>query len=564
MNRIFIRTSLIGVLLILHGLSHAQISGDFSKTVLTLSAPQLPSIPTLSEEQIEKSRSLSQIATSRTLLCKYDEDLDPYTSYSPKWAARVLFENRRNGHNWCIELNGEKKWYPYVAPSTPFDHSGKHVVYTTLEKVEGAEGHRWGIYLDGEGVGLYEPDQIYVDIWTGRKGLKGLTSFIQFQCPRLTFLPSGANIVFKIDEKVGQRLVQGTSLGKAYSEMSPVVGFLSEQPVYRARLGDQCFLVVGKTEHGPYKWIGDVAISKNRKHFAAAIKTETGQIILVDGKEFASVGDLEKLAIADNGQYGFIYHDGKNFKVANGEEVWPGVFLDSRFSSFQISLNGENIGGWFKESDGWYVVLNGTRKYGPYKSPFSISTDESYSLFVGQSGTVCYFALSDENDAEWFVNGKQSDVHVPDFGGIVTTTIVDGKTVVGIERVGAIEGLDIPAVADATSAGSSDPLRAKYRGKDLVYKASDSQASWIWAGSANFGPFGRCGEICVSQDGLHYAFLAENTNGKWLVIDGRWQTPYYSDIHLPFFISETEVSFLTLENGNVMSISARIPPEERR
>ena len=222
-----------------------------------------------------------------------------------------------------------------------------------------------------------------------------------------------------------------------------------------------------------------------------------------------------------------------------------------------MTPDGKILAGWFKQIGKWSIVVNGKTEYGPYESYYYVKAGEIYSLFLGKSGeNVAYFTRHIEGKStgkHFYLNGKKIE-NAPSFGGFAMAVYQDNSgNIVGTGLMGGVEA-DMAAIADAAAVGAANPLEAKYFGSHLVYTKKKGDLTYVVADNREFGPFVDAGFFCSSPTGKHYAYIAENQNGKWIVVDGKYQSPYYDSIYKLQFTEETEVAFLTIKNGKVVRV----------
>ena len=87
----------------------------------------------------------------------------------------------------------------------------------------------------------------------------------------------------------------------------------------------------------------------------------------------------------------------------------------------------------------------------------------------------------------------------------------------------------------------------------LPVKETKGEHQYMIIGDKELGPYTDVGEVTMSASGDHFAFIAENQKGKWVVFNGKAQSPYYEHIYRPEWIGE-EFAFLTVKNDKVVRL----------
>ncbi len=510
---------------------------------------------TISPDDIDKSRQLPMLKPNETVLSDYREKDDGM--FSSSWAVYTLSQGEGENKDWFIELNGQKIGpFENISDLISFSPNGKQVVFAAKEK--GAS--KWSVYLNG--VKKWSFDGLAWRTYTWPLGLKGNT--IRSQSRAVVFVQSddGKIVSFVSSRKEGEKtLWANVTNGKEsryYHNVSTDINFIDGKVAYWAWKSDkEKYFVVGNEEYGPYEKAYSLKFSNNKKHFAFIAESKGKNIFVLDGKENAMPGEIKTHALGNEGSYAVVYtHEGSIHVIQNGA-TWPKTYSGTVWHQLRMTPDGKTLAGWFKQGDKWYVVVNGKTEYGPYESYYYVKAGDIFGLFLGQTGeNVAYFTrLIEETStgSEFYLNGKKLE-NAPRFGGLALTVYKDDSgRIVGTGLMGGVEA-DMVAIADAASVGADNPLEAKYFGSHLVFTKKKGELTYVVADNKEFGPFVDAGFFCSSHSGKHYAYIAENQNGKWVVVDGKYQSPYYENIYNLQFADENEVAFLTIKNGKVVRV----------
>lgn len=514
---------------------------------------------TISPSDIDKSRSLTMLRSNETVLSDYREKDDGM--FSNWWAVYILSEGEGEKKDYFIELN-EKKIGPFkdISDLISFSPNGKQVVFAAKEKA----GNKWSVYVNG--AKRWSFDGLAWARYTWPLGLKGNT--IRSQSKAVVFAQSHDNkfVSFFSYRKEGDKTlwanVTNGKEGRYYQNISTDINFINGKVAYWAWKSDNAkYFIVGNEEYGPYNKAYSIKFSDNKKHFAFIAESNGKNILVLDGKEIVMPGEIETHALGNDGNYSVAYTQKGSVHVIQNGVPWPKTYSETVWHQFRMTPDGKKLAGWFKQDSKWYVVVNGKTEYGPYGSYYYVKAGEIFSLFLGRSGeNVAYFIRLIEGNStgrEFYLNGKKIE-NAPSFGGIAMTVYQDDSgSIVGTGLMGGVEA-DIVAIADAAAIGADNPLKAKYFGSHLVYTKKKGDLTYVVADNKEFGPFVDAGFFCSSLSGKHYAYIAKNQNGKWVVVDGKYQSSYYDSIYKLQFAEENEVAFLTIKNGKVVRVFSTI------
>jgi hypothetical protein len=514
---------------------------------------------TISPSDIDKSRSLTMLQPNETVLSDYREKDDGM--FSNMWAVYILSEGEGEKKDWFIELNG-KRIGPFENNSDliSFSPNGKQVVFAAKEKAD----NKWSVYVNG--VKRWSYDGLAWATYTWPLGLKGDT--IRSQSRAVVFEQSNDNklVSFFSYRKEGDKTlwanVSNGKEGRYYKDIDTNITFINGKSAYWAWKSDDAkYFVVGNEEYGPYNKAYSIKFSDNKEHFAFIAESNGKNILVLDGKEILMPGEIETHALGNDGNYAVAYTQKGSVYVLQNGVTWPKTYSETVWHQFRMTPDGKKLAGWFKQDGKWYVVVNGKTEYGPYESYYYVKAGEIYSLFLGKSGeNVAYFTRLIEGNStgsEFYLNGKRIK-NDPSFGGISITVYQDDSgSIVGVGLLGAVEA-DMVAIADAAAVGADNPIEAKYFGSRLVYTKKKGDLTYVVEYNKEFGPFVDAGFFCSSPTGKHYGYIAENQNGKWVVVDGKYQSPYYDSIYKLQFAEENEVAFLTVKNGKVVRVFSTI------
>ncbi|MBI4708343.1 MAG: hypothetical protein HY761_10555 [Candidatus Omnitrophica bacterium] len=514
---------------------------------------------TISPSDIDKSRSLTILNPNETVISDYREKDDGM--FSNMWAVYILSEGEGEKKDWFIELNG-KKIGPFENNSDliSFSPNGKQVVFAAKEK----KANKWSVYVNG--VKRWSFDGLAWGTYTWPLGLKGNT--IRSQSKAVVFVQSDDDkfVSFLSSREEGDKTlwanVTNGKEGRYYQNVSTDINFINSKVAYWAWKSDNAkYFVVGNEEYGPYDEAYSIKFSDNKKHFAFIAKSKGKNILVLDGKENIMPGEIETHALGNDGNYTVAYTQKGSVHVIQNGATWPKNYSETVWHQFRMTPDGKTLAGWFKQDGKWYVVVNGKTEYGPYESYYYIKAGEIFSLFLGRTGeNVAYFTRLIEGNStgmEFYLNGKKIE-NAPSFGGFAMTVYQDDSgSIVGTGLMGGVEA-DIVAIADAASVGADNPLKAKYFGSHLVYTKKKGELTYVVVDNKEFGPFVDAGSFCSSPSGNHYGYIAENQNGKWVVVDGKYQSSYYDSVYKLQFTAENEIAFLTIKNGKVVRIFSKI------
>lgn len=514
---------------------------------------------TINPSDIEKSRSLKILKTSETILSDYREKED--SMFSQRWAVYILSEGNDDNKRWFIELNG-KKIGPFVNNSDliSFSPNGMKVVFAAKEK----DNDQWSVYVNGEK--SWSHSGLAWSTFTWPMGLKGNT--IRSQSKAVGFEHSDDNKVVsyfafrKEGEKTLWANVSNGKEGKYYSNINTSIRFIGDSPAYWAWTTDnKKYFVVGKKEYGPFDKAYGLKLSEDKKHFSFIAEKNGKSMLVLDGKTITIPGEYEAHALGNNGRYGIAYKKDGRIHVQQNGVTWSKTYSDTVWHQLRMTHDGKTLAGWFRQDGKWYVVVNGSTEYGPYDSYYYVKAGKIYSLFLGKTGeNVAYFTRlvkGTSTGREFYLNGKKIE-NAPSFGGFAMTVYQDDSgSIVGTGLMGGVEA-DMVAIADAAMLGADNPLKAKYFGQHLVYTKKKGDVVYVVEDKMEFGPFVDAGFFASSPVGTHYAYVAENQKGKWVVVDGKYQTPYYESIYKMQFSGENEIAFLTIKNNKVVRVVSTI------
>jgi len=514
---------------------------------------------TISPGDIDKSRSLTMLKPNETILSDYREK--DYGMFSNMWAVYILPEGDENNKDLFIELNGGRIGpFENISTLISFSPNGKQVVFAAKEKAD----NKWSIYVNSTKRWSY--DGLAIATYTWPVGLEGSTIRSQSEAMVFTQSPDNKLISFFCYQKEGDKIlwanVTDGKEGRYYHNISTEINFIDGKSAYWAWKSDEAkYFVVGNEEYGPYNNAYNIKFSDNKKHFAFIAESSGKNLLVLDGKEIVMPGKIETHALGNDGTYAVAYTGEGSVHVLQNGVAWSKSYPEIVWHQFRMTADGKKLAGWFKQNGKWYVVVNGEIEYGPYESYYFVKAGEIYSLFLGKSGeNVAYFVRVIEGNStgkDFYLNGKKTENN-PSFGGISMTVYQDDSGgAVGIGLMGGVEA-DMVAIADATAAGAANPLEAKYFGSHLVYTKKKGDLTYVVADNKEFGPFVDAGSFCSSPTGKHYGYIAENQNGKWVVVDGKYQSPYYESIYKLQFAEENEIAFLTVKNGKVVRVFSTI------
>ena len=191
-----------------------------------------------------------------------------------------------------------------------------------------------------------------------------------------------------------------------------------------------------------------------------------------------------------------------------------------------------------------------------------IETSRSLTLLGPSETVLCEYREKDYGmfSHMWaaYILSEGEDDNRNRFDGITRNIYRDRSgQIVGKRRLGGITA-DTMAVADATATGSNAPEQAKYLGSRLAYTKRKGEQLFVLVDGKESGPFLHAGRFVTSPSGEHYAYSAENQNGKWVVVDGKYQTPYFEGIYKVQFVDESEIAFLTVKNGRIVRVACKV------
>ncbi|MBN1356029.1 hypothetical protein JXA40_07135 [bacterium] len=517
-------------------------------TMITLYAQ----VPGDSAEAIQTG-SLTMLNSNETVLSEYREK--DGGMFSNAWSVYRISEGEEN-KDIFIELNG-KRIGPFERTSDliSFSSNGKQVVFAAKDKAD----KKWGIYVNGMKKWSYE--DLAWATYTWPLGLKGNT--IRSQSKAVVFEQSEDNKIISFfsnkkisDKSLWANVVNGTE-GRFYENIGTQISFINGKVGYWAWKSDnEKFFVLGNTEYGPYAKAYSLKISENSKHFSFTGEKEQKYFLVVDGKEMAMPGEIESHAIGNDGTHAVSYkQDGRVHVLQNGVK-WPKTYDDALWHQFRMTPDAKTLAGWFKQNQKWYVIVNGETEYGPYDSFYYIKAGEFYSLFLGKTGDNVGYLTGKRT---FYLNGKKVE-NGPKFGGMAMTVYQDDRgIVVGEALMGGLEA-DMSAIADAVAIGAADPVEAKYFGSYLVFPIKKDDSCYVVADNREMGPFSEASSFCASPSGKHLAFIAENQEKKWVVIDGKYQTPIFDELYKLQFTEENEIAFLTVKEEKVIRVSCQLNP----
>ena len=504
---------------------------------------------------IEKSRSLKMLTPSETVLSDYREKED--SMFSHMWAVYILSEGEGDNKDWFIELNG-KKIGPFSNNSDliSFSQNGKKVVFAAKEK----NGNQWNIYVNGKK--SWTHSGLAWSTFTWPLGLKGNMIRSQSKAVGFTYSDDNKIVSYNVYRKEGEDTLWANAnngkVGKYYKATSSSIWFINGEPAYWAwTKDDKKYFIVGRKEYGPYDKAYGLKLSEDKKHYSFIMETNGENALVLDGKKLAIPGEYEAYALGNNGKYAVAYKNGGKIHVLQNGVTWPQTYSETVWHQLRMTPDGNTLAGWFRKGAKWYVVINGVKEYGPYNSYYFVKAGEYYSLFLGKSGdNVAYFTRLIEGNTtgkEFYLNGEKNE-KAPSFPGIAPSFFQDESGgIIGVGLMGRVD-VDIAAVADSAEAGADNPLKANYYGSQLIYTKKKGELTFVVEGKVESGPFLDAGYFTSSQSGKHYAYIAENKNGKWVIVDGKYQTPYYESIYKMQFADENEIAFLTLKNNKIVRV----------
>jgi len=386
--------------------------------------------------------------------------------YSGTWAVRAVPLEDESG-NYFLELN-ETRLGPFEQSSNlvSFSQDGTQVVFAAKE----VGSREWAIYKNGSKIGAYEG--LAWSSYSWPLGLKKDKIRMQSQAVALSQSPDNEVVSFftyseKGDQTVWANVANG-EVERSYHRISTSVHFIDQQVGYWAwKADDQKFFVLGEDEYGPYNEAHSLKVSDNGEHFAFAAARGKQEFLVHDGKEISYPVEIISFVLSNDGSHTAVYRQNDVVHVSQSGVLWPDEYSDTVWHQLRSTPDGTTVAGWFKQKDGWYVVVNGRTKYGPYESYYFVEAGEYYSLFLGRSGrNVAYFSRRTDGNSTGkndHVNGEASAVPFS-FPGLGITYYPDRQgQPVGTGLMGGVD-VDMYAAADAAAMGASEPLDAIYIG----------------------------------------------------------------------------------------------------
>ena len=499
-----------------------------------------------------------------TILCDYREtDNGMYSSF---WAVNFISESNNGQEDWFIELNGNKIGpFERICNKISFSPNGRNVVFAAKKK----DISNWDVYLNGEIKWSYDKLAWASYTWSAglnRKIVHTMTSAVIFNQSN-----DNENISFLTHRKDAEKNLWANVLngktGKFYHEVGSRIQFINGKVVYWAWKSDkEKYLVVGNIEYGPYENAHSLKFSEDKKHYAFIAERDGKSIFVLDGVEKKVQGKIEAIAIGKGGCYALAYNKkasmsdfdnkGEVHIDQNGIE-WPKTFSEMVWHQIRMTQDARVLAGWFKKDGKWYIVANGKIMYGPYDSYFFIDAGDLYGLFLGKSGeNIAYFIRNIEGFStgmKFYLNGKEFD-YDPSFGGLSIGYYQDDYGEVnGITSTSSVD-VDIDAVADAANKGAKDPLIARYLGTNLIYSLEKEDSVFVNTNDLELGPYLDANSFIASPSQDNYGFIAVDHNGKYVIINGEYRTPYYDEIYRLQFEDENEIGFLTVKDNKVVRV----------